>query len=58
MYLANSDKDITRAPDGMNVRTAENTLRDLTSLENMECFTGFATSSFNSHQGMLCQVAR
>lgn len=56
VYLDNSDKDMTAAPDGENLRSAEAFLREHCAPEDIECYTGFTINSFNTHQGMLCRV--
>ncbi len=56
LYLDNSDKDMTFAPDGDNLRSAEAFLLDHCAPADIEYHTGFTVNSVNVHQGMLCRV--
>lgn len=56
IYLDNSDNDMTFAPNGLNVRSAELALRKFVPVDRIEELTSFTTTQLGCHQGMLFHV--
>tara|TARA_R110000787_G_scaffold32139_4_gene85028 strand:+ start:29 stop:757 length:729 start_codon:yes stop_codon:yes gene_type:complete len=58
IYLDNADKDSNLPEDGVNMRSAEATLRRHIPESDIRMFTGFTIGLVNTHQGMLCRCHR